>query len=82
MINIDWDKCTGCAICIYVCPHRVIEMNEKKAILANEDRCIECGACQLNCIYDAISVTKGTGCLVTIIKEDILRIKEKGCGCG
>ena len=32
------------------------------------------GACQLNCHDNAIVVTKGTGCLLMIIKEDVLRI--------
>jgi NAD-dependent dihydropyrimidine dehydrogenase PreA subunit len=81
MIVINKEKCTACEICVYVCPHHVIEMNNKTAFLANPERCIECGACQLNCSFEAISVTKGTGCLVSIIKEDILKIEEKGCAC-
>jgi len=36
----------------------------------------------LNCEFDAIEVTKGTGCLDAIIKEDILKITPKGTGCG
>jgi ferredoxin len=47
-------------------------MDHKKVVMLAEDRCIECGACQLNCYDDAIEVTKGTGCLLVIIKEDIL----------
>lgn len=58
----------------------MIEINLGKARLADEERCIECGACQLNCEFGAVNVTKGTGCLVAIIKEDILKIEEKGCG--
>jgi NAD-dependent dihydropyrimidine dehydrogenase PreA subunit len=81
MIFIDKDKCTACKICAYVCPHQVIEMNNGTAVLAYQERCIECGACQLNCSFEAISVTKGTACLRAIIKEDILKIKDKGCGC-
>jgi hypothetical protein len=42
---------------------------------------IECGACQLNCAGDAIEVTKGTGCLFVIIKEDILKMDSRECGC-
>ncbi|MBO8167897.1 MAG: 4Fe-4S binding protein [Thermoanaerobacteraceae bacterium] len=80
MIDINEAKCTGCALCSYVCPHGVIAVENGKARLANVERCIECGACQLNCDQGAIFVTKGTGCLVSIIKEDILKIKEKGCG--
>ncbi len=81
MIHVDPEACTGCGVCVKVCPHRVLEMKDKKAYLVAEDRCIECGACQLNCHYEAIEVTKGVGCLVAIIKEDILKIKKKGCCC-
>ncbi|MEW5806097.1 MAG: 4Fe-4S binding protein [Acidobacteriota bacterium] len=81
MIFVNQDKCTGCEICTFVCPHRVIEMNSHKAYLASLDRCIECGACQLNCPFNAIAVTKGTACLYAIVREDILKIREKGCGC-
>ena len=82
MIEFDKEKCMGCKVCVKVCPHRVISMIEGKAETVNIERCIECGACELNCEFDAIKVTKGTGCLVAIIKEDILKIVPKGCGCG
>ncbi len=83
MIRVDSTNCTGCRVCADVCPHRVIEIRDKLAVLAYEDRCIECGACQLNCHDEAIFVTKGTGCLVAIIREDILKRRSpavSGCG--
>jgi len=82
MIHIDQEKCTGCTTCASVCPHRVLEVNNKKAGIAGQDRCIECGACQLNCPQNAVAVTKGTGCLFIIIKEDILGLKQDACACG
>jgi len=82
MIEFNKEKCTGCGICPKVCPHRVISMRERKATPVKLERCIECGACQLNCEFDAITVTRGTGCLYAIVLEDILKIKSKGCGCG
>ena len=81
MITLDQETCTGCGICVKVCPRRVLELQNGKAVLTAEERCVECGACQLNCPVAAIEVTKGTGCLVAIIKEDILKISEAGCGC-
>ena len=81
MIALNPRTCTGCGICVKVCPHRVLELHDRKAGVAAEDRCIECAACRLNCPTGAIDVTKGTGCLVAIIKEDILKIKKAGCGC-
>jgi len=61
MISLNQQACTGCGTCAKVCLHRVIELENKIAFLAVEDRCIECGACELNCHYGAIEVTKGTG---------------------
>ncbi len=77
MILINEDLCGGCGVCKMVCPHQVIELNSKKAKLVKEENCIECGACQLNCQDFAIVVTKGTGCLLAIIKEDILKLDKK-----
>jgi len=84
MIAVQAAACTGCGTCVKVCPHRVLELENKKAVLAAEDRCIECGACQLNCPESAVAVTKGTGCLFAILKEDVLKLSPKnaGCGCG
>ncbi len=82
MITLDQNACSGCGTCVKICPHRVLELNDKKARLAAEERCIECGACQLNCIDNAIEVTKGTGCLFAIIREDILKLNSASCGCG
>ena len=75
MITIYQDKCTNCSICSSVCPHGVIVMDGQTASLAHTDKCITCGACQLNCPSEAVSVVKKTGCVLTIIKEDILKIK-------
>lgn len=81
MIRIDNNKCTCCSICSHVCPHGIIEMNDGTAFLTDPDKCITCGACQLNCPADAIDVMKRTGCVVTIIKEDILKMKKNSTGC-
>jgi len=82
MINFIKNKCTGCTICKKVCPMGVINIVGKKALLTDYKSCLECGACALNCEFGAIEVTKGTGCLAVIIKEDILKISSKGTGCG
>ncbi len=80
MIRLDPAACNGCNTCAKVCPHGVIAMVDRCAVLRHEDRCIECGACSLNCREGAIEVTKGTGCLVVIVKEDLLGMKP-GTAC-
>ena len=82
MISIDKSLCTGCKICIGVCPQNVLEMNNNKAIVKYYTNCMECGACELNCSFKAVKVTKGTGCLGAIVREDILKTAPKGTGCG
>ncbi|NIS72286.1 MAG: 4Fe-4S dicluster domain-containing protein [Proteobacteria bacterium] len=82
MITLNKETCTGCGTCVKVCPHRVLEFQNKRAFLAAEERCIECGACQLNCHYGAIEVTKGTGCLIAIVREDILKLDKHRSACG
>ncbi len=81
MITLSQEACNGCGICVKVCPHRVLAMLGRKAVLDAGERCIECAACQLNCREDAIVVTKGTGCLVAILREDILKLENRAaCG--
>ncbi|NQU87201.1 MAG: ferredoxin, partial [Mariniphaga sp.] len=31
------------------------------------DKCMECGACEINCITDALSVKQGVGCATAVI---------------
>lgn len=82
MLEIDKNACVGCRMCVKVCPHGVFEMLDNKAAIAHDQRCVECGACQLNCHYEAVTVTKGVGCLTVIFREDILRMKHSECCCG
>jgi len=73
------DLCKGCKTCAQVCPHGVFEIDAKKAHLVDQDGCMECGACVINCREGAISVTPGVGCAEYIIKSWI-KGKEKPGG--
>ena len=82
MIEFHKGNCTGCGICVKVCPQGVAVLENKKAVMADYLSCMECGACSLNCVFNAIELTKGTGCRWAIVKEDILKVAPKGTGCG
>ena len=60
-LNINREKCIGCSLCVQVCPHRVLQMNERKVEIRDKDRCIECGACANNCPTNAIFLNPGVG---------------------
>lgn len=78
-LELDRDKCTGCGMCIEVCPHAVFEINQRKAAIIDRDACMECGACALNCPVQAIGVRSGVGCAHAIIKGS-LKGTEPCCG--
>lgn len=78
-LKLDADKCTGCGLCVIVCPQAVFEMDEK-AVIVDRDACMECGACALNCAPEAIEVESGVGCATAIIVGAI-RGTEPTCGC-
>ena len=82
-IKIDQNKCIGCGICVDVCPHNVISINDKIAYLSNKDRCIECGACDKNCPTNALEVETGVGCAYAIINSWFIKKgkKENTSGC-
>lgn len=66
-LQLDSEKCTGCGMCMEVCPHSVFQKSGKIVAIAVRDACMECGACAKNCAFSAISVQQGVGCAAAII---------------
>lgn len=79
-LKLHSEKCTGCGMCIDVCPHGVFALNDGKTEIIEKDRCMECGACAKNCPFDAISVKSGVGCAYAIIMGKLTGT-EPSCGC-
>lgn len=77
---VESQRCTGCGICLEVCPHAVLEIRNRKAVVAARERCMECGACRLNCPHEAIAVTAGVGCVAAIVKG-LRKGTAPQCGC-
>jgi NAD-dependent dihydropyrimidine dehydrogenase PreA subunit len=70
------DLCTGCEMCMIVCPHGVFGMNGRKAEIVRYEACMECGACQMNCPFEAITVDSGVGCAFALMKAALTGKKE------
>jgi NAD-dependent dihydropyrimidine dehydrogenase PreA subunit len=72
--------CNGCGMCVKVCPHEVFTLSGKKAHIINKDNCMECGACEMNCPVNALTVNSGVGCAAGII-SGILGNSDSDCSC-
>ena len=63
-VAVDVSKCNGDSICADVCPVAVFELQEvkgydgKKSVVVNNDACIVCRACEVQCPTQAITVTE------------------------
>jgi len=53
---VDSEKCTGCGVCLDVCPAGAIEVKEKAVI--NDDICTGCAACIAECPNKAITIAQ------------------------
>ncbi len=57
LINVDVEKCTGCGLCVKVCPFGAIAILEGKASIG--PGCTLCGSCVKACPAGAISISRG-----------------------
>lgn len=78
-LMLDRDKCSGCGVCIDVCPHNVLALSERKVEIIDKDACMECGACANNCPVQAINVRAGVGCAAAMLRGGEC---GGGCECG
>lgn len=53
-VEVDWDLCAGSGECVEVCPAQVYDIIDGKVSADDIAECIQCGACQGACPYEAI----------------------------
>lgn len=79
-LQYDPQLCTGCGMCIDVCPHGVFTWDTRVALLARPQACMECGACERNCPSGAIRVESGVGCAAAMMYAALTGQDEATCG--
>jgi len=78
-LDLQEESCTGCGMCVTVCPRGVFVIEAGKACIVDRDLCIECGACEKNCPSGAVTVRAGVGCANAILKG--MTGGDVSCGC-
>jgi len=74
-IAVDEELCSGCAVCISLCPYEALELVEskgKKVVKIDDTKCKRCGACVTACPCCAITISDT---LKKSIDENIKKIK-------
>lgn len=67
---VDEDKCSGCKVCVAVCPYNAIVMNERDHAEVNPALCKGCGTCTAACGSGAIKSQHYTdGQIAAMIEE-------------
>jgi NAD-dependent dihydropyrimidine dehydrogenase PreA subunit len=79
-LQFDPATCSGCGMCLAVCPHGVFARNGRGVQLVRPEACMECGACQVNCPEGAIRVESGVGCAAAMFRAALLRQPTPSCG--
>jgi len=57
--SVDTEKCTGCELCLMVCPTDVFRPDPEggAVLIVYPDDCQTCFSCELDCPVDAIHVS-------------------------
>ncbi|WP_136796370.1 nitroreductase family protein [Desulfosediminicola ganghwensis] len=83
-VVINGEVCTGCALCVDVCPHRLLALKKGKAVFDNgqDQDCMECGHCAAICPLEAVSV-EGVSAILDFqtFPEKLKVLKPEECDC-
>jgi NAD-dependent dihydropyrimidine dehydrogenase PreA subunit len=74
-VILDKEKCKGAGFCEQVCPRNCFEVDKSghTATMPRADQCVQCGACIVQCPFDALYFESPEGEIVS--PEDVRRFK-------
>lgn len=68
-VEVDPKKCDGCEECVEACFRQVFEMQDNKAVVADEMNCTLCNLCVETCDVNAITVTYDENSFIVTIES-------------
>ncbi len=71
-ITLDPARCRGIGFCEQVCPTNVFTVDpvRRQALLPRADHCVQCGACIVQCPFDALDFRSAAG---QVVAPEIIR---------
>lgn len=73
-VALDEEKCKGAGFCEKVCPRGCYEVAAgRSAAIARPERCVQCGACVIQCPFDALCFRSPSG--DTVLPETLRKFK-------
>ncbi len=76
-ISIDRQKCTGCGVCVVICPYRVISMKDGMAEHSGV-ACFLCDHCRAVCPQEAITTPLQSSTLGLVTMEEKSEVIDPG----
>jgi heterodisulfide reductase subunit A len=73
---VDTDSCSGCGICIQICPYSAIERDEKGKSRVIEALCHGCGSCGATCPRAAITMRGYTDDQLKTMVDTLLEVSS------
>ncbi|MBU7015261.1 MAG: CoB--CoM heterodisulfide reductase iron-sulfur subunit A family protein [Theionarchaea archaeon] len=74
--SVDEEVCSGCGICIQVCPYQAIEKDENGKSRVIQALCKGCGACGATCPQSAITMRGYTDAQLDTMVDTLLEVES------
>lgn len=57
-VKIDTDLCTGCGVCVAMCPRQILDIDPETGVcrVIDQSKCDLLGGCEFQCPTGAITV--------------------------
>jgi NAD-dependent dihydropyrimidine dehydrogenase PreA subunit len=58
VVDIDQERCTGCGVCVDMCPKEILFIDKKtgKCAVTDENKCDRLAGCEMACPANAIKI--------------------------